>query len=164
MCHWQEIWQWSSAVAQIWIRYETMGPKRKRHFLFGMLAKRNPASWGRMWEEDIKIFITYMMRCGIRIPWFSSFHSWQNDRVGSVKSANPHSHSVFHHTEINFFPPSTERRLSWGTMEQLLISINRLRADTQLYAFARLFFVHYYSEILLSGFLVNFTTIIKLFI
>lgn len=45
-------------------------------------------------------------------------------------------------------------------MEQLLIGINRLRADMQLYAFARLFF-HYYSEILLSGFLVNFRTIIK---
>lgn len=43
-------------------------------------------------------------------------------------------------------------------MEQLLVSINRLRADTQLYAFARLFL---FIILLLSGFLVNFTTIIK---
>lgn len=49
-------------------------------------------------------------------------------------------------------------------MEQLLISIDRLRADVQLCAFARLFFIIIIiclaSRIFFSSFLVHFMTII----
>lgn len=47
------------------------------------------------------------------------------------------------HQQPNFFPPlwrQQQRRLTSGTMEQLLITINGRRVAPWLYAFARLFY------------------------